>query len=222
MRNLRKYTPLVLLFRQPALLTLTCKPQTYLNFREIRKQFRAFRHYYSKIRINAGLYVLETKQKKTGWHTHIHAVIDSSYYPQPTLSEEWRKSTGGLGFVVDIRRVDSETALVYLLKYMSKNHEIMNKAGEEEFLSQTRHTRLIQTFGNRYGFLVQKPDPYPCPECQSIDWSYFVDFNFCSTPKPKKPPDLLCGSDKIQQEIYEKMSPKEKNIYDLHMQSMQN
>lgn len=210
-RLFARYMPLVKLYKQPALLTLTICRQTRLNYHKIRRQFRVFRHYWTKMNIKNGLYVIETKQKTDGWHTHIHAIIDSSYYPQAQISDEWKQSTDGDSFIVHIQRVDTMSALSYLLKYLGKTATIRTKSGADEYLNATHGTRLVQTFGKRYGEIVKKPI-FHCPNCKSTEWSYFVDVNFSCTPlKPEKPP----GKYKNEDETYAKSTTKERNVYDL-------
>jgi len=178
-RNAKKYMPYVKTFKKPALLTLTTIRQKRLNFKEIRRQFSMFRKYYTKMITAAGLYCFETKQKEDGWHTHIHAIVDSAFYFQNAISEEWKKATGGESYIVDIRRVKTLSALRYMLKYLSKSTELLNQNGAEEYLKASKNQRMIQTFGKKYGFLCAKPEPLECEKCHAVDWNFFVDTNFC-------------------------------------------
>ena len=185
-RQFRRYKPQILAYRNPALLTLTTVRQKKLNFSELRQQFRIFRHYYSSMKIKGGLYLFETKQKKDGWHTHIHAIIYSDYYPQKQISEEWKQTTHGESYIVDIRRVNVKKALTYVLGYVLKKTEILNEQGALEFIEQSKHTHLFQVFGERYGVRVLKKIKFPCPVCDCNDWSLNVDVHFSQCENKKE------------------------------------
>lgn len=72
-------------------------------------------------------------------NVHLHCLIDK-YIPQRLLSEAWKRATGGISYIVDIRAVrSSSNAVKYLCKYITKSFD---QIGNYMFVRRER----------RYGF----------------------------------------------------------------------
>jgi hypothetical protein len=98
------------------------------------------------------------------------------------LSDDWRKATGGRGFIVDIRQVrDLKEGFREVLKYSFKPLDIEKNRFDADKLRQfyelSRRGRLAESFGEFYGFEVAGNDENepltehlevgsPCPRCR--------------------------------------------------------
>lgn len=172
-KSCKKYMPLLqLLYKQAQqcrrslkFITLTLKNRDLLDFREIRHYLTLLRRQCPQY-FHSGLYVLETKQDGHGWHTHIHVVCDSDYVIWSELRDRWHTITGD-SYITKPERVRSVYgAKCYITGYLSKKHSFYSEQDAETFMSASKGQKLIQTFGSKYGFFVNK-SPFVCPVCGS-------------------------------------------------------
>lgn len=170
-RLLRGYLAIARGVQNPKLLTLTTATRGALTreaVNAIRSAFQRLLHRkYFCTRIRGGLYVIEIKFGETGWNVHLHALIDSSYLDQETISSTWQQITGD-SYIVDIRQIFSaRVGLRYILKYMLKP-PVLN--GQESVYDHTlKGTRLVQPFGVFYRAEKEKL-VLACPRCGRTGW----------------------------------------------------
>lgn len=121
--------------------------------------------------MKGGCYVIETTEGNGGWHTHIHAVVESKYLPQSELSERWEKASGG--FIVDIRLAWNVSLVGYLTKYLTK--PVPGMKDRAAFSATMKGRRLFNVFGDWVAKERTIPRPkYCCPTCGESQW--MVDF----------------------------------------------
>lgn len=142
--------------------------------------------------IDGGIYAIETKNTGGGWNTHIHALLDVSYIPQPILSAEWEKISGDP--VVHVQSVsDTDSAISYLTKYMTKPPEIQTVEDLATYERATHNLRLMGSFGHLYNIDVEEIES-ECPECGSTNLEWIGSASFWnnlggSSIENKDPPD---------------------------------
>jgi len=181
-KNIMKYMPLLRSYLSSVdneyrvfFVTLTLKNRSYYSPQEIRAYYQKLALQYKRAdKFKAGLYVIETKQEGRGWHTHIHAIWLSKKVSKSKLSQRWLKITGD-SYIVDFQEAQSIYHLKkYLLSYVSKKMQFNTKEDADTFLAVSKHQKLLQTHGDRYGFFVSV-FKYLCPECSSDNWFYDRD-----------------------------------------------
>ncbi len=142
----------------PRFLTLTMKssPET------LSSQLKRLKQCFSRLRrtsewlkhVRGGLSIIEiTHNPKTGWHPHIHCVIDGTFWHQKTISMLWLKITGNSS-IVDIRQIWSKVnASKYISKYIAKSWG--DESWSDEVLGEmsvsVRGMRVLSTFGHLHG-----------------------------------------------------------------------
>lgn len=154
-------------FRQPKLLTLTFKGSSEFTkaFKKdcdlkIRNFFRRLRRYF-----RFGIRALELKKRADGYYVHYHVLLEGFYVPQARLSQIWLEVTK-TSFILDIRRVNGNYGLNYVLKYATKpvDFEIPIKEYAENFYK----TRLVTAFGEIYAIQNKISVGLVCEKCNGI------------------------------------------------------
>lgn len=142
----------------PKLLTLTLKSSN----KPLHQQLEHLKSSFTKIRrtkqwktkIKGGLSVLEiTWNPSSGWHPHLHCIIDSTYWKQSQISQLWNKITTDSS-IIDIRMIYSiKNTSHYISKYISKSCGTLDYPLHiTAELCLTMHgVRTLSTFGNLHG-----------------------------------------------------------------------
>ena len=192
-RIMRRFVPLVKKMAAPKFLTLTLKRRALCraNVRFLRQCFTRLRHRDNRkwnkkhpgrqLRFTwlatSGVYQIEigTVDDLGQANLHIHAVIDSPWMSQASLSKVWHEITGD-SYIVDIRQAKDARDLVH---YMSKH---LGKMPNEQYsnLSYTstwkhdlindvlKGTRLVQGFGT-LAHVSMSLEGATCPKCGSAE-----------------------------------------------------
>lgn len=107
------------------LLTLTVDPKLYVSPREAFDATRAKVPILArKLRLRFGEfeYIRVTEATARGW-PHYHLLVRSKYIPHQVVKKLWQELTGAQ--IVDLRQVNRDfRCYTYLLKYLSKMHEL--------------------------------------------------------------------------------------------------
>jgi len=123
-----------------------------------------------KLLFKKGIYGFHIVPKAGGmWYIHIHALVDTKYVPQATLSRVWSQCMPG-ATVVDIRKAWSpKGGLKYILGYITATKHL---SGYENVFNAAMHgLRLVATMGG----MVAEPLPqgqFICPHCGSPSYGY--------------------------------------------------
>lgn len=146
-------------FDRPKFLTLTLRHTSaplvsqleylYERFRRLRRHSK-FRKY-----VWGGVWGLHVKRSgKDGlWHPHIHALIDSAFYPHRELKRLWRKVAPGSD-IVDIRPVYDPAGASYdVAGYAACPYDMSKHSDEDNFtVYHALHgKRLCGTWGTARG-----------------------------------------------------------------------
>lgn len=107
-------------------------------------------------KVSGGCAILEVKPKEsgTGWHPHIHAILEGRYLPLPLIRRHWMRITTD-SFIVDIAKGrDPEQAARYVSKYITKPFDdgtIRNPERLLQAVEALHGRRLVATFGRWRG-----------------------------------------------------------------------
>lgn len=128
------------------------------SLKHLVKSFRRLRaSKWWKERAHGGAVTIEVKLSETGWHPHLHIVLDSEWMNQDELSDAWNKATGG-SFIVDVRALkDAHDAAFYVAKYVTKGTSPSvwaDNATANEWISASKAVRMCSTFGTWRGFAL--------------------------------------------------------------------
>lgn len=139
----------------PKLLTLTFQSPQRLSKPLLKTYFKYFatlrRRKLWKDAVKGGLASLEFTYTHSGWHPHIHALIDSSYIPQRLLSALWKRITKG-SYIVYIQKCDPSKGVYEVAKYVAKGpHFYAEPDLVHQYLRATLKARFFTTFGSFYG-----------------------------------------------------------------------
>jgi len=163
--------------KYPKLLTLTMplwtdNPQD--GIKHIRALFAKLRKMKVFAQVKGGAYQIEIKIKPSGYHIHVHTVLDSKFIPYQHLFSAWRKLTGAVAPQVDIRAADTDAAKVYVAKYAAKSADFDGHPDDiVAWYNATDGARLFATFGAWYNVTAEdllnpegktKPQGV-CPHC---------------------------------------------------------
>jgi hypothetical protein len=115
-------------------------------------------------RVTGGCAVCEIKPRAsgTGWHPHLHCILEGRYLPQPVIRKHWERITTD-SYIVDIRPGrDSAAAAHYVSKYITKpfgSAVIRNHDRLCEAIEALHNRRVIHTFGSWRGLKLCHFEP---------------------------------------------------------------
>lgn len=133
---------------------------------DLMSSFRRLRQRkFWKTHVTGGVYVIEITNQGSGWHAHIHAIIQAHRLDWHRLHKEWiAASKGGIG--VYIQNIPPKQALRYLTKYLAKPEVPEQQIDHAEEALKGR--RLFHPFGSWHTinkeYKEQKSD---CPKCKT-------------------------------------------------------
>lgn len=152
------------------MLTLTQENQKNLSegVKRIVSAFKRLRQErFWKVASSSGAWVIEVTGAPNRWHIHIHALLLGSYIAQPVISNAWKKLTGAP--VVDIRAVETATAVGYITKYVSKGD--FDPRYVNEVADALHSVRLFNVFGLWHNAKAPKVKLVcQCPYCHGTRW----------------------------------------------------
>lgn len=148
-------------------LTLTVKNQNDLSLMTtaIMKSFRKLRQTASwKSHVSGGAFVVEITGDSSGWHVHLHIIIEAKYYKWATLLALWMRLSAGRG--VYIQNIPKRQVVRYLTKYLSKND--VPEDDQLELNDALKGVRLFQPFGSWFAInLAYVKPPQHCNGCSN-------------------------------------------------------
>jgi hypothetical protein len=170
----------------PKMLTLTLPhsdnpPKEQIKF--LRESFAKLRRTKLFANVVGGSYQIEVKPKTSGFHIHIHVLMDSPYMPYQKIFSTWAGITGNDSPQVDIRAADSDAAKVYVCKYTSKTADFTHDTDSiVRWYEATKGQRLFATFGKWYNATLDElmpegtlpPEHPPCPHCGSQGTMFYA------------------------------------------------
>lgn len=200
-KRAHKLQSAALTFRWPLFVTFTVQNIAADDYgrdfvRELRRAFGKLRaRKIWKERVKAGAAAIEVTNTGSGWHPHIHALIDCRWLaidtPEPTarmspeaqavrfrqaaeeLTAVWQKCVKDRpASQVKVKRADYQAAKE-VMKYAVKGTDLIDSPDEiAPVLRMLDGTRLITTFGDLYGvtFPEDEREPLTCPNGHS-DWT---------------------------------------------------
>jgi hypothetical protein len=202
------------LVRQPKHVTLTIRnipDLTQAHVREMRAMFRKLRRRKFAANWRGGFYRMEVTRRESGWHLHIHALVDSDWIDLSALKSQWRSITNGLGYIVDTRDARPEAYLAKVTRYVVKGSQLAkwDSGTIITFLRAFQGTRTFGVFGSLWGaraefaeFIASLKTARPKCECGSANVKYYSEASYqlldlCPTlPQralpPPQTPEFAC------------------------------
>lgn len=121
-----------------------------------------------------GCYVMEITHNDSGWHVHLHCIIQALFIPQAELLSEWRSIVQHGG--VFIKTIPKQAIINYLTKYMTKVELDGNM--KEEAGCALKGFRLFTVFGIWHKLIKNWTKiPFECPDCGSVSWTLARDMD---------------------------------------------
>lgn len=203
---------------QPKHLVLTFKNVPVLTkgyVEKCKKIFSKFRRLKLFSRVIGGFYALEVKWSESGWHLHIHTMMDSGFIAQSVISSAWHYLTNGESYVTWIESASKgkmkEKLPKYVAAYTFKGNEPWVWPDEilRQFVLAFDGVRTFGTFGSFYKrraelkkFLADIKELRSKCECGCREFRYFSELEwFMETelalppPARKKPHDFQAAFD---------------------------
>jgi hypothetical protein len=133
--------------RSPKFLTLTLKSSGNLeaDLKRLRKSVSKFKRSKDwKLKVRADFETIEVAENQV----HMHMVIDSLFWEQKEISEQWHRITGD-SFIVDIRKVKNpKQAIKEVFKYVVKDVKPEIKEAVSEFRKNNPNFRWVSSSKN--------------------------------------------------------------------------
>lgn len=186
-------------------LTLTVKddPDLQRMTKELITAFRRLRQRsFWRKNVRGGASIIEVKPGRTGWHVHLHIVIESGYLPFKILLEEWKAVSTGQG--VYIKVLHDSQVVSYLTKYLTKDQ--CTESEQKRITIVLKGVRLFQPFGSWHKPIAAiKRLTFECPECQNDCWGFgnrttWFDKNAVDWMVDKRLKEGLPSMQRLQQE----------------------
>jgi len=138
----------------------------------IRRSWKKLLKKYKK-RWRGGLYVIEItmQSRESGWHVHIHALIEGKFVHYKRLEADWRAITGDSYIVyIEHEKYTPVRNLRYILKDMAKAPKLCCRAAQVEYDRALHGERLVHPFGSWFNAVLERSrDLLRCPVCGSTD-----------------------------------------------------
>ena len=144
-------------------ITLTLKHTNVPLSAQIDRLYACFRRLRDskawQVRVNGGAAFLEIVQSvdRSGWHPHLHLIVEGLFWPHDELSRLWYEITGDSSIVHIAAPRSLTDSAHYACKYASKaaDHQIYDQPEAlAESISATRGRHLCQTFGTWRGLAL--------------------------------------------------------------------
>jgi len=100
-----------------------------------------------------GFYRFEVTNEKTGWHLHIHLLVDAHWIDQLKLSATWNRITKQQGRIVKVMDCRGESYLHEVTKYCVKGNMLASWSPDKlrSFITAFQGKRTFGVFGSLYG-----------------------------------------------------------------------
>lgn len=142
--------------------------------------------------VKGGAFVIEATGESGNWHVHVHAIIESKFFPWEQLHALWMEVSPGRG--VFLQKIPVGKVIAYLTKYMTKTD--VPQSDVDELAAALKGFRMFQPFGSWHRLPAAPPlKAMKCPSCGTSNWL----------------PDRLCtaaGAHRIGQRGKSRASPR--------------
>ena len=171
--------------KQPKHVVLTIRNITDLevgHIDELRSMYTKLRRRKFARNWHGGFYTIHVTHKATGWHLHIHALINARWIDQQGLSEQWRSITNGLGHIVRVKDTRAKDYLREITRYVVHGSQIAAWHPDliATFVRAFDGKRTFGVFGDLYGkrtefaeWVAALKQARPRCDCGSCNVSYF-------------------------------------------------
>ena len=143
-----------------------------------------------------GFYRIECTHGRSGWHLHIHLLIDADWIDQDQLKQQWNSVTGGGGYIVKVKDCRGEDYLREVTKYVVKSSSLAKWTSDKlvQFVTAFTGQRLFGVFGNLYAartrfrdFIHDLKDHRRACDCEDPQVSYQTEEEFARSKLPRIP-----------------------------------
>ena len=205
--------------RQPKHVVLTIKNVsniTPLHIDELRSFFTKLRHRKAFKNWRGGFYSMQITHSATGWHPHIHLVVDTNWIDLNELNSAWRQITRGAGQVTKVMDCRDKGYLRRVTSYIARGSEMAawDPQTIAECINAFRGRRTFGVFGSLFGmrsefaeWIAELKAKRPRCDCGSCNVKYLTEAEFAAwdlrpnpTKSPRPPPMtdaqkelVLCG-----------------------------
>ena len=193
--------------RQPKHICLTIKNINHitpLHIDELRRYFTKLRHRKFTRGWRGGFYSMQITHSATGWHPHIHVVVDANWIDTNALTDAWRAITRGAGQVTKVKDCRNKGYLRRVTSYIARGSEMA--AWEPMIIAECieafRGRRTFGVFGSLFGmrsefaeWIAELKAKRPRCDCGSCNVKYFSEAEYLAwdlrpgpTKSPRPPP----------------------------------
>lgn len=170
------------LVSQPKHVVLTVRNTDTLtreHVQHLRDSFTRLRRMKATSSWKGGFYSLEVTNEGSGWHLHLHALVDCRWVDARELSLLWDKATRGRGCIVKVKDVRDRSYLQEVTKYAVKGTDLAKWAPADvaAFVTAFTGVRTFGVFGTLYGkrtewraWLDSIQGQHNACECGCVDW----------------------------------------------------
>ena len=193
--------------KQPKHICLTVKNIQNLtaeHITELRGWFTKLRHRKFARGWKGGFYSIQITKSATGWHPHIHALVEAKWIDHAALNENWSSVTKGAGQVTCVRDCRDKGYLRRITSYVARGSELAAWQPSEikDCIKAFQGHRTFGVFGSLYGmrsefaeWIAELKQKRPRCECGSCNVRYqresdviMADLIPDRATKPRPPP----------------------------------
>jgi hypothetical protein len=149
-------------------LTLTLKVNSLSLSKQLDRLYRSFaalrrrKSWLAHVAGGAAFVEVKIGANSGGWHAHLHIIIESTFWDQKAIAQEWYAVTGD-SHIVDISRLDDRGQKVkYAAKYGAKALDrsvLLLPDRLDEAVTALKGRRVCLTFGSWRGLKLEKREP---------------------------------------------------------------
>ena len=154
---------------------------------ELRRMFGKLRRRKFAKNWIGGFYTIQVTKQNSGWHLHIHALINARWIEKSELSANWKSITNGLGYIVEVKDCRATEYLNRISRYIVSGTQLAlwQPLDLKAFVEAFQHKRTFGVFGDLYGartefaeWIAELKQAKPRCDCGSCNVQYYSETEF--------------------------------------------
>ena len=186
------------LIKQPKHMVLTLKNTRNIttgHLSELKRWFARLRRRQFARCWRGGFWSIEVTNEGSGWHLHMHILVDADWIDEGELAKQWADVTGRIGRIVKVKDARQKNYLAEVTKYAVKGSQLAQWTPEqiEQFVLAFGRQKTFGVFGDLHAartkfseWIADLQNSKPKCECGSNNVRYMDECDFLAQPPAKK------------------------------------
>lgn len=186
------------LIKQPKHMVLTLKNTRNIttgHLSELKRWFSRLRRRRFARGWRGGFWSIEVTNEGSGWHLHMHILVDADWIDGGELARQWADVTGRIGRIVRVKDAREKNYLAEVTKYAVKGSQLAKWSPKdiESFILAFSKQKTFGVFGDLHAartrfseWIADLQTKKPKCECGSSNVRYMDECDFIAHPPQRK------------------------------------